>query len=266
VIPALEMLRQEECHEFQSSQGYLHSKICLNNNNQKESSIAAQVCNLRTWEWGSRRKSSRPSSVTQSSRPVLSLKIPVAAGTHSGLCRELLNCFWMQCMMGTLRAREQFLILLPRGKWDTIKDIGSPGTEDNSQAPREGLRDLPQLSLQGMRKGELFSWWSVQSQHKEVTLLPEANKSLKPTWAVQPSTGPTAEPSRRGLHTTPEKEPLTNSLAELAPWPDATLGGYRGQGGFQQIPLPDLAGATPHLPLVLFVHTSFFPFFFDSFW
>lgn len=53
-------------------------------------------------------------------------------------------------MMGTLRAREQFLILLPRGKWDTIKDIGSPGTEDNSQAPREGLRDLPQLSLQGM--------------------------------------------------------------------------------------------------------------------
>lgn len=58
-------------------------------------------------------------SHTESSRPDLSVKIPVAAGTHGGLCRGLPNCFWMQCMMGTLRARKQLLILLHRGKWDT---------------------------------------------------------------------------------------------------------------------------------------------------
>ena len=97
-------------------------------------------------------------SHTQSSRPVLSMHIPVAAGIHSGLCRELPNCLWMQGMMGTLRAREQLLFSF-RGKWDTIRTWDYQEQRTAARPPGEGLGDLPQLSWQGMRKWELF-WWS----------------------------------------------------------------------------------------------------------
>lgn len=61
----------------------------------------------------------------------------------------------MQCMMGTLRAREQLLSFSFREAGGIYKDIEPLGTEDSSQAPGEGLRDLPWLSWQGLRKGEL---------------------------------------------------------------------------------------------------------------
>lgn len=77
-----------------SEQPGLHSKICLNNN-QKEHSIAAQVFNPRTWEVEAGR--SRIQGYLQLLREFKvspSLKIPVVAGTHSALRRELHTVFF----------------------------------------------------------------------------------------------------------------------------------------------------------------------------
>lgn len=57
-------------------------------------------------------------------------------------------------MMETLRARKQLVIHLRSSKWDTIR-TEPPGTEGSSRDPGEGVGDLPWLSWQNMRRGEL---------------------------------------------------------------------------------------------------------------
>lgn len=127
VIPALEMLRQGDCHELQNSQGHTARSISITTTTRKsqgqwpKSGIPA----LGKLEAGR----TRVQGHLQLHRASLSLKIPVAAGTHSGFCREfcipLPPFFLIQYMMGTLRVRKQLLLhLLHRGKWNTRRTKG----------------------------------------------------------------------------------------------------------------------------------------------
>lgn len=106
-----------------SEQPGLHRKICLNKN-QKEPSIVAQVCNPSTWEVEAGRSGVQGYlQLHREFKASLNLKILVAAGTHSALCRELHTAFWIPNMMGTLRVRKQLTShsVLHRGKWNTLR-------------------------------------------------------------------------------------------------------------------------------------------------